>query len=666
MSDNEDDQGADNIYENDCEDFEDYKRDGYHPVYLGERFMNERYTVLQKLGWGHFSTVWLAEDRQYGQPNSNSKEKYVALKIQKSKESYSEAAQDEIQILKALKEAKKKPEWAQAREELKAKGMNLGEDDTYCIEILNNFPHFGIHGKHFCTTFHIMGPNLLDLIRFFEKEYNRGIPLFIVKKIAIQLLIGLDYMHRMGQVIHTDLKPENVMIDLPVADMAQFIEDLKKLKTLPLSMKYLKSVQSASSKNKKKKKKKKTADNPSNTAKSETEADKDNESIESDISSAQTAPPLTFKNPADTTESTFDNSKAINELEETTLPANSSFKKSQAGEGPSLISSTSNADNKLNEEPLHPAPQAAQELSKITPDSNNHAENGQKPHNGNEMANELDNVAEKELPQPVPSQTLANNTKESISVEGGQKLSSSVEIIEQANKPKSKPQKELDRVEGEFSKEDDDSEGSGSSSSGSESSETQRKRKQSYESKKEFTFYWKGKVKVVLNEDIKIKIVDFGNACWTYKHFTDNIQTREYRSPEAIVGSKYDANTDIWSFACMLFELITGDYLFRPHSSRREPRDELHIALFISTLGKFPKKLALDGKYSRELFNKNGKLLHAEVPDEYTLDQILTSEYDFPQKDAEEIRDFLLPMLEYDIEKRISAHDALKSPWLWK
>ena len=28
------------------------------------------------------------------------------------------------------------------------------------------------------------------------------------------------------------------------------------------------------------------------------------------------------------------------------------------------------------------------------------------------------------------------------------------------------------------------------------------------------------------------KIVDFGNGCWTGKHFTDDIQTRQYRCPE--------------------------------------------------------------------------------------------------------------------------------------
>ncbi len=34
---------------------------------------------------------------------------------------------------------------------------------------------------------------------------------------------------------------------------------------------------------------------------------------------------------------------------------------------------------------------------------------------------------------------------------------------------------------------------------------------------------------------IDCKIVDFGNACWTHKHFTDDIQTRQYRSPEVVV-----------------------------------------------------------------------------------------------------------------------------------
>lgn len=73
--------------------------------------------------------------------------------------------------------------------------------------------------------------------------------------------------------------------------------------------------------------------------------------------------------------------------------------------------------------------------------------------------------------------------------------------------------------------------------------------------------------------------MDLGNACWINKHFTNNIQTREYRSPEAILGIDYDETTDIWSLACLMFELITNDYLFRPEKKSHYSRDEDHLAL---------------------------------------------------------------------------------------
>lgn len=52
----------------------DYKIGGYHPVHVGEVFIN-RYIIVQKLGWGHFSTVWLTKDLKF--------DTFVALKIQK-------------------------------------------------------------------------------------------------------------------------------------------------------------------------------------------------------------------------------------------------------------------------------------------------------------------------------------------------------------------------------------------------------------------------------------------------------------------------------------------------------------------------------------------------------------------------------------------------------
>ena len=53
----------------------DYKVNGYHPVHVGEVLL-ERYIIIQKLGYGHFSKAWLALDTKFGN--------YVAIKIQKA------------------------------------------------------------------------------------------------------------------------------------------------------------------------------------------------------------------------------------------------------------------------------------------------------------------------------------------------------------------------------------------------------------------------------------------------------------------------------------------------------------------------------------------------------------------------------------------------------
>lgn len=46
----------------DQENLRRYCEGGYHPVAVGDKFNNSRYTVAHKLGWGGFSTVWLAKD----------------------------------------------------------------------------------------------------------------------------------------------------------------------------------------------------------------------------------------------------------------------------------------------------------------------------------------------------------------------------------------------------------------------------------------------------------------------------------------------------------------------------------------------------------------------------------------------------------------------------
>lgn len=82
-----------------------------------------------------------------------------------------------------------------------------------------------------------------------------------------------------------------------------------------------------------------------------------------------------------------------------------------------------------------------------------------------------------------------------------------------------------------------------------------------------------------------------------HHHFTEDIQTRQYRSPEVLLGSGYGTAADIWSTACIAFELATGDYLFEPHSGADYSRDEDHLAHVIELLGEMPRNIAFSGEY---------------------------------------------------------------------
>ncbi|KAI9612384.1 hypothetical protein KEM48_004115 [Puccinia striiformis f. sp. tritici PST-130] len=117
------------------------------------------------------------------------------------------------------------------------------------------------------------------------------------------------------------------------------------------------------------------------------------------------------------------------------------------------------------------------------------------------------------------------------------------------------------------------------------------------------------------------RIADLGNASWVTNHFTDDIQTRQYRSPEAIIGAPWGRRVDIWSAGCMLFELLTGDYLFNPDAiAKRYSKDDDHIAQVIELLGPFPVEFALSGKFSHDIFNRRGKLNHTLA----TKDEMMT------------------------------------------
>lgn len=69
-------------------------------------------------------------------------------------------------------------------------------------------------------AFEVLGKNLLSLI----KKYDyKGIPIKMVREITRQCLMGLDYLHRICKIIHTDLKPENVVFGLPERDKFELL-----------------------------------------------------------------------------------------------------------------------------------------------------------------------------------------------------------------------------------------------------------------------------------------------------------------------------------------------------------------------------------------------------------------------------------------------------------
>jgi serine/threonine-protein kinase SRPK3 len=173
-----------------------------------------------------------------------------------------------------------------------------------------------------------------------------------------------------------------------------------------------------------------------------------------------------------------------------------------------------------------------------------------------------------------------------------------------------------------------------------------------------------GKNKAKVDEDVRIKICDLGNGCWRHHHFSSAIQTRQYRSPETIIGLTYGTSADIWSFACMIFEMITGDFLFEPRKGHNFDKDDDHLAQMMEILGRMPKNLAFSGRLSKRFFDKSGHLLKIRGLQHWPLKKVLMEKYRFVENEAKALADFLLPMLEWYPERRATAQEMLKHPWL--
>jgi serine/threonine-protein kinase SRPK3 len=359
----------------DEEDSEDYCKGGYHPVHVGETYNNGRYIVVRKLGWGHFSTVWLSRDTTTG--------KHVALKVVRSAAHYTETAIDEIKLLNKV---------------VQANPNHPGR--KYVVSLLDSFEHKGPNGVHVCMVFEVLGENLLGLIK---KWNHRGIPMPLVQQITKQVLLGLDYLHRECGIIHTDLKPENVLIE--IGDVEQIVKAFVK-------------------------------DEKDGTKDSNPNGRRRRRTL---ITGSQPLP----------------------------SPLNASFTNIDKVSSPHVHSS-------LNQ--------------------------------------------------------IVNDNSRSKSAGGG------LSMIEQLKLKSKENSKEEDEHQKTREKTTDPLE----KDLAGVSLDSKKVLKQALDQN------------APIGEIISVKIADLGNACWVGHHFTNDIQTRQYRSPEVILGSKWGASTDVWSMACMV------------------------------------------------------------------------------------------------------------------
>ncbi|RZC82391.1 hypothetical protein C5167_045178 [Papaver somniferum] len=472
---------SDDNFTSEDEGTEDYTKGGYHPVRIGDTFNRNRYVVQSKLGWGHFSTVWLSWDTH----NS----RYVALKVQKSAQHYTEAAMDEITVLKQISEG------------------DL-HDRKCVVKLLDHFKHSGPNGQHVCMVFEYLGDNLLT----------------VIKKLSI---------------IHTDLKPENILL-LSTIDPAK--------------------------------------------------------------DPRRSGSPLVLAN----------------------------------GKGRSMAEAGS---------------------SRQTKSLNGDVVKGQKK------------KIRRKVKRPAPGCTwkeVVEDTEVNLATDGAVEAvcDTNSNVVTKEDEPNSSSSKD-------------------NSSNVDEVKDTRHANGRPSRSMRQ---------KMLESVELKCKLVDFGNACWTYKQFTSDIQTRQYRCPEVLLGSKYSTSADLWSFACICFELATGDVLFDPHSGDNFDRDELtcpttyheievmclninwmsghsgprqqdHLALMMELLGMMPRKIALGGRYSRDFFNRYGDLRHIRRLRFWPLKKVLMEKYEFSEQDAKELSDFLVPILDFVPEKRPTAAQCLEHSW---
>ena len=158
---------------------------------------------------------------------------------------------------------------------------------------------------------------------------------------------------------------------------------------------------------------------------------------------------------------------------------------------------------------------------------------------------------------------------------------------------------------------------------------------------------------ILLNSECHVKVADFGLArslaCKDAEPIlTDYVATRWYRAPEILLGStKYTKGVDMWSLGCILAELLLGKPVF-PGTS---------------TLNQLDRIMEITGRPLPEDIEAINSSLAATMLESLppTKPKKLTDM--FPTA-SDEALDLLKNLLQFNPNKRLTAEQSLKHPYV--